>query len=102
MVESVQDDVPDVLGVALFGLEEVGLPGRFPFPMDFLPDGLLALLPHLLAYIASHHLEQVTILSLGLHDDVALPDLILEVTVTDILDMQAHISLLLEAAPEVV
>lgn len=102
LVEPVQDDVPDVLGVPFFCLEEVGLLGRLSLPVNLPPDGLLALLPHLLAHKAAHNLKQRAMLHLSLHDDVALPDLILEVAVTDVLDVQTHVSLLLEAAPQVV
>ena len=102
LVEPVQDDVPHVLGVSLFGLEQVGLSWGFSLSVDFLADGLFALLPHLLADEAAHHLEQRPVLHPRLHHDVALPHLILQVAVADVLDVQTHVPLLLEAAPEMV
>lgn len=102
LVESVQDYVSDVLGVALFCLEEVGLSWGFSFSVEFLPNGFFALLPHLLTHKTTHHLEQCPVLHSSLHDDVTLPDLILEISITDVLDMQTHDSLLLEAPPQMI
>lgn len=70
--------------------------------MEFLPNGFLALLSHLFTYKTAHHLEQCPVFHSSLHDDVTLPDLILEISITDVLDMQTHDSLLLEAPPQMI
>jgi hypothetical protein len=70
--------------------------------LDFLPDCLLACFSHLLADKATYYFEDGSVFYLGLHDDIALPNFILKVTVAYIFDMQAHSSLLLEASPEMI
>lgn len=70
--------------------------------MEFLPNGFFALLSHLLTYKTTHHLEQCPVFHPRLHDDVTLPDLILEIPITDVLDMQTHVSLLLQAPPQMI
>lgn len=102
LVEPVQDYVSDVLGVALFCLEEVGLSWGFSFSVELLPNGLFALLSHLLTHKTTYHLKQCPVFHPRLHDDVTLPDLVLQIPITDVLDMQTHDSLLLQAPPQMI
>ncbi len=70
--------------------------------MDFLSNGLLSFCPHLLTYKTADHFEDGAVLNFGLHYDVALPNLVLLVSVAYVLDVEDDGSFLFVASPKMV
>lgn len=68
--------------------------------MDLPPNGLFSLLAHLLTNITAHYLEDSSKFSFSLKHQIALPDQVLLVTITNILDVKVGSTFFLQATSE--